>query len=348
MKTVQLKVRAEDATADHPAICEAAAILKRGGLVAVPTETVYGLAANALDPAAISLIFRAKERPSWDPLIVHVADFEMIAQVAADFPEKAKRLAESFWPGPLTLLLKRHPRLPLIVTAGRETVAVRMPAHPVAKAVIVAARFPLAAPSANRFGHTSPTTAEHVLRDLEGRIDAVLDSGPTQIGVESTVLDPLRTPPLLLRPGGVTREQLEDQLGPIEVYSAPAGHAPEALASPGLAARHYAPQATLILVAGTEQEFSAAIRRQIAKLGEGGNYVGAMVPENWLDREVLSLGGLVIFDWGSWSDPTELAHNLFAGLRYLDKPGVTVIVCPLPAGDGLGLALRDRLLRAAR
>jgi len=348
VKTVHLKLRAEDAAPGHPAIREVAAILKRGGLVAIPTETVYGLAANALDAAAIGHIFEAKERPSWDPLIVHVANVDMISQAAADFPEKAKKLAEHFWPGPLTLLLKRHPQLPLTVTAGRESVAVRMPAHPVARAVITAAGLPLAAPSANRFGHTSPTTAEHVIADLEGRIDAVLDSGPTQIGVESTVLDPLGTPPLLLRPGGITREQLEDVLGPVEVYSTPAKQAPRALASPGLAGRHYAPQARLVLVEGTPQTFRAAIEQQVATVGENGEYVGAMVPENWLNEQALSRGGLVIFDWGSWSDPAELAHNLFAGLRYLDKPGVRVILCPLPSASGIGLALRDRLLRAAR
>jgi L-threonylcarbamoyladenylate synthase len=348
VNTAYLKVRAEDASPEHPVIREAAAILKHGGLVAIPTETVYGLAANALDSAAIARIFAAKERPTWDPLIVHVSNSEMILHVAADFPERAKRLAENFWPGPLTLLLPRHSRLPLAVTAGRETVAVRMPAHPVAQAIITSADLPLAAPSANRFGHTSPTTPEHVLGDLQGRIDAVVDSGPTQIGVESTVLDPLRTPPLLLRPGGITREQLEDVLGAIEVYSAPANEAPQALASPGLAARHYAPQARLILVEGTRHQFRTAIEQEVTKLGDHGDYVGALVPENWLDEQWLSRGGLVIFDWGPWEDREQLAHNLFAGLRYLDKPGVSVIVCPLPPGEGLGLALRDRLVRAAQ
>ena len=348
VKTAHLKVRAEDATPAHPAIAEAASILKRGGLIAIPTETVYGLAANALDPMAIARIFEAKERPSWDPLIVHVANSEMISQVAADFPEICKRLADRFWPGPLTLLLKRHPQLPRAVTAGRDTVAVRMPAHPVARTIIASVGSALAAPSANRFGHTSPTSAEHVLSDLNGRIDAVLDSGTTQIGVESTVLDPLRTPPLLLRPGGITREQLEEVLGPVEVYSAPPNQAPQALASPGLATRHYAPKARLMLVEGSPEKFRAAIEQQVAKAGENGDYVGAMVPEDWLDQQSLSRGGLVIFDWGSWSDPQQLAHNLFAGLRYLDKPGVSVIVCPLPSAEGLGLALRDRLLRAAR
>ena len=347
MKTLRLKVRTEEAAQDHPAISEAAVILKRGGLVAIPTETVYGLAANALDAEAVERIFEVKERPSWDPLIVHVAHFEMIKRVAAGFPQQAREVAERFWPGPLTLLLKRSSQLPLAVTAGRESVAVRMPAHPVARAVIAAADLCLAAPSANRFGTTSPTTAEHVLNDLEGRIDAVLDSGPTNIGVESTVVDVLRSPPLLLRPGGVTREELEEVIGPIEMYSTRSKSVQEGAASPGLAQRHYAPKARLLVVPGTREALLETIAQEVASAGDG-EYVGVMTPEDWLDERMLAGGGLVIFDWGQWGNYTLLAHNLFAGLRFLDKPGVTVILCPMPAEEGLGLALRDRLLRASR
>ena len=334
--------------AGDPAIAECAEILRRGGLVAIPTETVYGLAADALNADAVARIFAAKERPSWDPLIVHVSDFGMVARVAEGFPEKARILTERFWPGPLTVLLKRSSQLPLSVTAGRETVAVRMPAHCVARTLIAAANLPLAAPSANRFGRTSPTNVEHVLRDLDGRIDAVLDAGPTSIGVESTVIDAMRTPPLLLRPGGITREQIESVLGPIEVFSAPPGDKPESLASPGLAVRHYAPQAKLVLVDGKKDALLDAIRRRVFSEGDQGNYVGVMAPEDWLDSGALAAGGLVIFDWGAWDNWNQLAHNLFAGLRYLDKPGVSVILCPLPPEEGLGLALRDRLMRAAR
>jgi L-threonylcarbamoyladenylate synthase len=337
-----------DVAEGDPAIQECAAILRAGGLVAMPTETVYGLAANALDPAAVARIFAAKERPSWDPLIVHVAGFEMVSSVAAEFPSRARELAERFWPGPLTLLLKKSSQLPAAVTAGRETVAVRMPAHAVARMLIEAAGVPLAAPSANRFGQISPTTAEHVLRDLDGRIDAVLDSGATNIGVESTVLDPLRSPPLLLRPGGITREQLEAVLGPVEVHSAATQQPMEGLASPGLAARHYAPRARLISVEGEREAFLEAIRKHVATEGERGEYVGVMSPDGWLNEPTLAAGGLVIFDWGPWGDWPQLAHNFFAGLRYLDKPGVSVILCPLPAAEGMGLALRDRLMRGAR
>lgn len=343
--TLRFNIR-PDPKAGDPAIKECAAILRAGGIVAIPTETVYGLAANALDPAAVARIFAAKERPSWDPLIVHVAGFEMVSHVAAEFPPKARELAERFWPGPLTLLLKKSSQLPDAVTAGRESVAVRMPAHTVARMVIEATGMPLAAPSANRFGQISPTTAEHVLHDLDGRIDAVLDAGATNIGVESTVLDPLRSPPLLLRPGGITREELEAVLGPIEVYSAVTHEATEALASPGLAARHYAPRASLISVDGDREALLVAIREHVAREGERGDYVGVMSPDGWLNQATLASGGLVIFDWGSWGNWPQLAHNFFSGLRYLDKPGVTVILCPLPAAEGMGLALRDRLTRA--
>jgi L-threonylcarbamoyladenylate synthase len=227
-------------------------------------------------------------------------------------------------------------------------VAVRLPAHAVARNLIAAAILPLAAPSANRFGRTSPTTAEHVLRDLDGRIDAVLDAGSTTIGVESTVLDALRTPPLLLRPGGVTREELESVLGPIEIYAGLQNSEEQCLASPGLADRHYAPQAKLVLVEARQDALLQAVRKHVAIEGDHGDYVGVMAPQDWLDADALANGGLVIFDWGTWGDWTQLAQNLFSGLRYLDKPGVSVILCPLPLEEGLGLALRDRLTRAAQ
>jgi L-threonylcarbamoyladenylate synthase len=272
----------------------------------------------------------------------------MVQRVAEEFPPPLRTLAERFWPGPLTLLLKRSPQLPTAVTAGRDTVAVRMPAHAVARNLIAAANLPLAAPSANRFGRTSPTTAEHVLRDLDGRIDAVLDAGLTTIGVESTVLDALRTPPLLLRPGGVTREELESVLGPIEAYAGRRDLDTQGLLSPGLADRHYAPQAKVLLVEGRQDALLQAVRKQVASEGEPGEYVGVMAPQGWLDADALANGGLVIFDWGTWGDWTQLAQNLYSGLRYLDKPGVSVILCPLPLEEGLGLALRDRLMRAAQ
>jgi L-threonylcarbamoyladenylate synthase len=347
MQTRRLRVATDQAGEQHPAIVEAAAILRAGGLVAIPTETVYGLAANALDPAALAKIFAAKQRPAWDPLIVHIASAEMLSQVSRA-PQAAAPLAERFWPGPLTLVLPKSERIPEAVTAGRDSVAVRIPSHPVAQAVLRACGLPLAAPSANRFGHTSPTTAEHVLADLDGRIDAVLDAGPTPLGVESTVLDPLHRPPLLLRPGGVTREQLESVLGPIEVYTAPPDARPEALASPGLAARHYAPQARLAITGGSQAEFTAALEAAREQVRERGEYVGALAPTGWIVDEQLAAGGLVLFDWGDWGDWDALARNLFTGIRYLDKPGVALILAPLPPQEGLAAAVRDRLVKASQ
>ena len=348
MKTICFTIREDEVSSSHPDLAQCATILHRGGLVAIPTETVYGLAANALDPAAVARVFEAKQRPAWDPLIVHVTSFEMMARVASHVPKQARILADRFWPGPLTLLVPRSAQLPAAVTAGRDTVAVRIPDHPVARALIEIANLPLAAPSANRFGRTSPTTAEHVLRDLDGRIDAVLDAGPTHIGLESTVVDVLRTPPLILRPGGITREQLEAAVGKVELYAAPAQNDPPALASPGLAVRHYAPTASLVLVDGECDSFIQTVERQVAMEGEHGNYVGVMAPDQWLEEKTLATGGVVLFNWGPWGDWPQLSHNLYAGLRYLDKPGVSIIVCPLPPEEGLGLALRDRLKRAAR
>ena len=350
VETLRLTIRSSaNLTTDTPAIAECAAILRRGGLVAIPTETVYGLAANALDPAAVARIFEAKARPTWDPLIVHVSNLQMVSRVAVEFPETAEKLAQLFWPGPLTLLFRKSANVPSSVTAGRETIAVRMPAHPVAHALIATADLPLAAPSANRFGRISPTTADHVLTELDGRIDAVLDAGPTEIGVESTVLDPLRTPPLLLRPGGITREQIEAIVGPVELYSPPPQAAsPQALASPGLAARHYAPTARLILIDGERAALLNSVRNYVGSEGERGQYVGIMAPDDWIDETTLAGGGIVLFAWGSWGNWQQLGRNLFAGLRCLDKPGVSVILCPLPSAEGMGLALRDRLTRAAK
>jgi L-threonylcarbamoyladenylate synthase len=341
MRTLRLQVGQKPHAG--AAIGQAAAILRRGGLVAFPTETVYGLGANALDRAAVLRLFSAKERPAWDPLIVHVASLQMLQDVVAELPPRAQLLVERCMPGPLTLVLPRAPAIPAEVAAGRATVAVRMPAHPVALALIEAAGVPLAAPSANRFGRPSPTTAEHVLADLDGRIDAVLDAGPTTVGVESTVLDPTAQPPRILRPGGLSREALEEVLGPVEVAESAAAAADDeprqGLASPGTALRHYAPRARVVTVEGGAEELVRAATGQAAQ----GRRVGAMLPAGWA-----APADVTVFAWGEWHDPAALARNLYAGLRALDEQQVDLILCPLPAPAGLGLALRDRLRRAAR
>jgi L-threonylcarbamoyladenylate synthase len=321
-------------------IARAARILRIGGTVAFPTETVYGLGANALNPDAVAEIFTAKERPSWDPVIVHVSDRAMLDQVAT-VSAQAERLIAAFWPGPLTLLLPRTSQVPDSVTAGRPLVGVRMPAHPIALALIEAAGVPIAAPSANRFGRTSPTTAAHVLEDLDHRIDAILDGGPTTVGVESTVLDPNQSPMILYRPGAITAAMLEPIGGPITLYQSPQQTAsePQSLPSPGVGIRHYAPRAQLILV-----NSEAELNSQLAKRALEKKSVGIMLPQGW----AVSNNHAETFSWGPIDDPASLAHTLFAGLRELDRRDVATILCPLPKPEGLGLAIRDRLKKAAK
>ncbi len=232
-------------TADRAEIEHAARLLRAGRLVAFPTETVYGLGANALDAEAVARIYAVKRRPATSPLIVHVASAEMTHSLVADWPEAAERLARFFWPGPLTLVVKKQPAIPDIVTAGLSTVAVRMPAHPIAQALICAARVPLAAPSANRFTELSPTTADHVRRSLGSEVDLILDGGPCQVGIESTVLSLAEPIPILLRPGAISRTELEAIVGPVaSVPEVQAGAHP----APGMHPRHYSPRTTLYLV----------------------------------------------------------------------------------------------------
>jgi L-threonylcarbamoyladenylate synthase len=256
------------------AIERAAEILRAGGLVAFPTETVYGLGANALDTTGVKKIFTAKRRPLWDPLIVHVSSREMLESVVARLPVKFADLFAAFMPGPLTLVLPKNAMVPDVVTAGRDTVAVRFPAHPVAQRLIEASRVPIAAPSANRFQHVSPTTAEHVLADLDGRIEAVLDAGPCSIGVESTVLD-LTAEPRILRQGAVTAEQLKRLLGEVAVINAVSRPPEKGLPSPGMMPRHYAPQTRLMLSDGRE----SALAELVQQLSQ--QKVGVLLPTGW-------------------------------------------------------------------
>jgi L-threonylcarbamoyladenylate synthase len=335
--------------AANPAdILVAAAILREGGLVAFATETVYGLGANALSLEAVAGIFAAKKRPGWDPLIVHLASVDqlgVVAKVPAGLEARIAALAQAFWPGPLTLLLPRLEAVPEAVTAGRKLVGVRVPAHPAALALLSAVGLPIAAPSANLFGHTSPTTAAHVLADLDGRIDAVLDAGATTIGVESTVIDPTQTPMVLYRPGAVSAEQLTAATGvAVQVFvpkTEEVGELPEALPSPGVGIRHYAPRAGLVLTLGSEEALQSALRSELQNASK--LEIGVLLPKNW------SIGGSATIErWGRWDDAADLAAKLFAGLRALDQRGVSVILCPLPEPGGVADAIRDRLTKAAR
>jgi L-threonylcarbamoyladenylate synthase len=325
MRTLFLRAEAE-------AVARAAEVIREGGLVAFPTETVYGLGADALSRTAAARIFEAKERPRGNPLIVHVAGVEELAMVASRVPPRALEVASRFWPGPLTLVLERALAVPLITTGGLDTVAVRVPAHPVALSLIRAAGRPIAAPSANRSGRPSPTRAEHVLQDLEGRVEIILDAGPSQVGLESTVLDMTTEPPTLLRPGGVTLEQLADCLGRVRPL---ADHEEAAARSPGLRFRHYAPRARVMLIdAGTgEQAVMAWL--------ETGRLAGLMAQRTVsLERPGLKVKLMPV-------DPEAYARELFGSLRELDSMGVEVIFVEALPEEGLGRAIMDRLRRAA-
>jgi len=339
-------------------VTRAAELLRAGGTVAFPTETVYGLGANALDAASVEKIFIAKQRPAWDPVIVHVEGRTMLERVAeipvGDEGRVVAKLMEAFWPGPLTLLLPRTAEVPDSVTAGRPLVGVRSPAHPVARQLIRLAGVPVAAPSANRFGHTSPTTAAHVLADLDGRIDAVLDGGATSVGVESTVLEVTKDGIVIYRPGAIDFGLLDsfNDFGWVRNYVAPELRAAqETLPSPGVGMRHYAPRARLILVGGISQEaisrrsgrLESALVPAIDEAFDQDATVGVMLPDGW-EASCAS----AVFHWGAWGDTEVLAQRLFAGLRELDDKGARVIVCPVPEMGGLGDALRDRLEKAAR
>jgi L-threonylcarbamoyladenylate synthase len=331
---METKVLAVDpAHPERAAIATAAEVLRRGGLVAFPTETVYGLGANALDGAACARIFAAKGRPPNNPIIVHAADVATARQVAAVWPDSAARLARQFWPGPLTLVLPKNAAVPDIVTAGGPTVAVRVPAHPVALALLRAAGVPVAAPSANLSGQLSPTRAEHVLRTLQGRIDAIVDGGPAPGGLESTVLDLSRQPPRLLRPGPIRPSAIEALVGPIERSVA----VPEesTLPSPGLLPRHYAPRAPLECV-----EVDAAAR--VTELAKQGLHLGWLTFGQPGPRPPLNVTTIVM--------PTaaaEYAARLYAVLHELDEAGVQRIVVELPPDGEEWLSVRDRLRRAS-
>jgi L-threonylcarbamoyladenylate synthase len=300
--------------------------LNRGGLVAFPTETVYGVGALALNATAVAGIFAVKARPAFDPVIVHIASAEGLDELASEVPPLARVLAERFWPGPLTLVLPKRAAVPDVVTAGLPSVGVRVPRHPVALALLKAAGQAIAAPSANPFGSVSPTTAQHVADGLGARIDLILDGGPCEVGVESTVLSLTGLRPRLLRPGGVTREELEAIAGPVDLGES--DRVPEA---PGQLATHYATRTPLRLVDPTESAPPPGVRAGLLRLST------AMPGHGYAAMETLSATG----------DLREAAANLFAALRRLDALGLELIVAECLPEEGLGVAIMDRLRRAA-
>ena len=330
---------------DPAAFALASDLLRRGGLVAFPTETVYGLGADALNRDAVLSIFAAKGRPADNPLIVHIHDRSQLNDLC-EIPPLAEPLMDAFWPGPLTLLFVRKPVVPPEVTAGLPTVAIRMPSHPVAAAMLRACNLPVAAPSANTSGRPSPTAAAHVLEDMNGKIPLILDGGPCDVGLESTVLDLCHGRPTILRPGGVTKEMLESVLGQ-EVLLAgsilrPLGENEVAL-SPGMRYKHYAPKGTVTLVEGPEERTVPLLRRLcLEQLREGKRACVLCFSEH-----VEAFAGCDPHDIGSVSSPDEIARRLFDTLRRLDDEGMEAVFSEVVPPEGIGLAVMNRLGRAA-
>ncbi|MFT8873081.1 MAG: L-threonylcarbamoyladenylate synthase [Sporolactobacillus sp.] len=339
IKTKVWTIDSMDGLAENPLIKEAAACLVRGEIIAFPTETVYGLGGNAKLRGAARKIYEAKGRPSDNPLIVHVATKQQVRDICTDIDPLVERLMKRFWPGPLTLILPSKGEVSDAVTAGLSTVAVRMPEHLIARALILAAGVPIAAPSANLSGHPSPTTAAHVLKDLDGRIAGIIDGGPAGIGVESTIVDCTRTPATILRPGGISREQLVDAIGAVsdEVTAVQADEAPKA---PGMKYRHYAPQALLYLVPGGAEQIQSLITAE----KKAGRRVGVLTTE---ENRGLYLSADAVVTCGSRSCLPSVAGRLFAALREFDDQSVDVIYSETFSQAGIGRAIMNRLSKAS-
>lgn len=319
----------------------AALILRTGGLVGLPTETVYGLGANGLNRLAVEDIFRAKGRPQDNPLILHIPDASWLEWYCEDVPDTARKLAKRFWPGPLTMILRRKPIVPDVVTAGLDTVGMRCPDHSICRAVIRTARVPIAAPSGNTSGKPSPTTAQHMMDDMDGKIDAILDGGDCKVGVESTIVDLTCTPPRLLRPGGVPLEELRLVLGEVEMDPAvtrPLGEGEQPKA-PGMKYRHYAPKAPVTVVKGSPAHSAQYILDHISDSYWEGVICFDEFADWFLDHPVERLGGS--------ADHFEHARRLFGALRAMDEFGVKHIWAQCPDTAGMGLAVVNRLDKAA-
>ncbi|MCW4030029.1 MAG: L-threonylcarbamoyladenylate synthase [Candidatus Bathyarchaeota archaeon] len=343
-QTLLLKV--DPKSPDPQIIQQAADILRGGGLVAFPTETVYGLGADALNGEAVLALFEAKQRPLDNPPIVHVADPSDVAPLVTEVSTKARLLMEKFWPGPLTLLFKHSKLVPTVSVAGLDTIAIRLPSHPVAQALIRQSRRPIAAPSANLAGKPSPTTAAHVYEDLNGRIDAIIDGGATAIGVESTVVDLTSDPPMLLRPGGTPYEALKAVLGNLKLHpfvEAEAELPLQQIRSPGMKHKHYAPKAAVIIVEGDVEAVCTKIQELTVSYHQRGIKVAVLATDQTQSRYSAD----VVASLGSRSDLLAVSHNLFRLLREVDAQGVEVIFAESVPSEGLGLAVMNRLRKAS-
>lgn len=350
-KQMITKMWTVDKDVEDPLTCtqivDAARLIREGEVVAFPTETVYGLGADALSNQAVEKIFKAKGRPSDNPLIVHIGSIEQLTQVVSQVTDEAKRLLDAFWPGPLTLILPKQQTVADLVTAGLETVGVRMPDHPVALGLIQAAGVPIAAPSANLSGKPSPTTAGHVRVDLDGKIAAIVDGGPTGVGVESTVIDMTVHPAMILRPGGVTYEQLQEVLGIVEIDPSFLLGTEESPRSPGMKYTHYAPEGELWLVKGGANQVRQQMEGMLQDAKRLGRKTGVLVTA---ETKALWQGYAqadVVLSCGSVDDLGSVARDLYAVLRQFDDLGVQYIVSPVFPRSGMGLAVMNRLEKAA-
>lgn len=321
---------------------EIAAELKKGEVIAFPTETVYGLGANALDSEAVEKIFIAKGRPSDNPLIVHIASIEQLQYLTEEINETSKLLIERFWPGPLTIIFKKKKGISELVTAGLDTIAVRMPNHPIALAIIRTANIPIAAPSANSSGKPSPTTAEHVLNDLDGKVAGIVDGGPTGIGVESTVIDVSMETPIILRPGAVTIEELREVLGKVELETSSKDY--KQPKSPGMKYRHYAPKGEMIIVKGDEDGVIQKINSLVQEQINSGRSVGILTTENHKNQYV---NANLILAYGNKENMYPLAENLYDALREFDKKNIDYIIIEGIDEEGIGYTIMNRLMKAA-
>jgi L-threonylcarbamoyladenylate synthase len=345
----QTRVLSVDGKTPQPeVIAQAATVIQRGGLVAFPTETVYGLGADALNPDAIARIFAAKQRPADDPIIAHIARVQDLSRLAVNIPDSAYKLAQMFWYGPLTMILKRADHVPATLSSGLPTVAVRMPSHPVARALIMAAGTPIAAPSANTFTRPSSTEAAHVVEDLNGRVDLILDGGKTTIGIESTVIDMTRDVPTVLRPGGVLIEDLRRVLPEVAMlnrrFDEPNDHN-EASPSPGMMSKHYSPRAQVLLYDGNAAAVLARMHAVATEMVADHKRVGILTTDE--EAATFTDTGARIISMGSRADIHQIAHVLFGAMRALDAQQVDKIMVRVYTREGLGAAVWDRLLRAA-
>ncbi len=342
METIIKKIDKNDKNTDI--IGEAGRILKEGGLVAFPTETVYGLGADALNEDAAKKIYAAKGRPSDNPLIIHITNMKALEKIVTEIPEKAEKIAEKYWPGPLTMIFNKSEIVPYGTTGGLDTVAVRMPVHEIAREVIDAGGGYIAAPSANTSGRPSPTNAEHVAEDLTGRIDMIVDGGPVQIGVESTILDVTVEPPMILRPGAITKEMMEDVIGEVAVdktlIKPDSKIVPKA---PGMKYRHYAPKADLTIIEGPTEKVVEEINRLAKEKADAGYKVGVIGTEETVGKYVTGDVKCI----GTRSDENTIAANLFGILREFDDDTVDFIYSESFDTAGIGSAIMNRLLKAA-